>query len=78
MTKLISVKPLDDYTLELNYENGEKRLFDVKPYLGLGIFEELNEKSYFQNVTTMFDSITWQNGQDFSPDTLYLKSIQVN
>lgn len=77
MTKLISVTPLDNYTLELGFSNGEKRLFDVKPYLGFGIFQELNDKAYFKNVTTQFDSITWQNGQDFSPDTLYLKSSPI-
>ena len=74
MIKLISVKPLDNYILELGFNNGEKRLFDVKPYLGIGIFEELKDKAYFKNVTTKFDSIAWQNGQDFSPETLYLKS----
>lgn len=77
MTKLISVTPLDNYTLELGFSNSEKRLFDVKPYLGFGIFQELNDKAYFKNVTTQFDSITWQNGQDFSPDTLYLKSSPI-
>ena len=35
MTKLISVTPLDNYTLELGFSNSEKRLFDVKPYLVL-------------------------------------------
>ena len=32
------VHPLDDYRLELVFENGERRIFDVKPYLQRGIF----------------------------------------
>ena len=74
MIKLISVEPLDNYKLNLGFNTGEKRIFDVKPYLGFGIFKELQDKAYFRNVTTQFDSIAWQNGQDFSPETLYLKS----
>ena len=32
MIKLITVKAIDNYTLELGYSNSEMRLFDVKPY----------------------------------------------
>ena len=75
MKKVINVKPMSNFTLELEFSNNENRLFDVKPYLNFGIFKELNDEAYFKNVTTKFDSICWQNGQDFSPETLYIKSI---
>ncbi|WP_227762490.1 DUF2442 domain-containing protein [Zhaonella formicivorans] len=29
------VEPLNDYQLLLTFENGEKRIFDMKPYLDL-------------------------------------------
>ncbi len=74
MVKLISAKPLANYTVELVFSNGEKRLFDVKPYLDFGFFKELKDETYFISLTTQFDSISWKNGQDFSPDTLFLKS----
>jgi hypothetical protein len=47
----------------------------VKPYLHLGIFTELKNEAYFKDVCVSLDSISWKNGQDFSPETLYLKSI---
>ena len=31
------VKPITDYLLHLTFENGEKRKFDMKPYLNIGI-----------------------------------------
>ncbi len=31
--KAIDVKPLEDYMLLVIFENGEKKIFDVKPYL---------------------------------------------
>lgn len=75
MKKVISVKPLKDYMLQIEFDSKEVRLFDVKPYLNLGIFTELKNESYFNDVRTSLDSIAWKNGQDFSPATLYLKSV---
>jgi hypothetical protein len=54
----------------------KKFLFDVKPYLNFGIFNELKDENYFNSVRTSLDSIGWKNGQDFSPETLYLKGIK--
>ncbi len=42
---IIDVKPLDEYKLLLTFENKEKRLFDVSPYLSIGKFSELKELS---------------------------------
>lgn len=76
MKKVISVKPLKDYMLLIEFDSNEIRLFDVKPYLDFGIFIELKNENYFNNVRTSLDSIAWKNGQDFSPETLYLKGIE--
>jgi hypothetical protein len=74
MKKVISVKPLKNYMLQIEFDTKEVRLFDVKPYLNFGIFTELKNENYFNDVRTSLDSIAWKNGQDFSPETLYLKS----
>ena len=71
------VKPNPDYTLTLLFDNGEIRIFDVKPYLDKGIFKELRDKRQFYSVRPFFGSVQWQNGQDFCPDTLYLESEKV-
>jgi hypothetical protein len=42
------VEPLDNYLLILTFENGEKRQFDMKPYLDLGIFKELKDTRVFR------------------------------
>lgn len=75
MKKVISVTPLNDYMLQIEFDSKEVRIFDVKPYLNFGIFKELKNEEYFKNVRTSLGSITWKNGQDFSPETLYLKGI---
>jgi hypothetical protein len=69
------VLPNPDYTIQLTFDNGEIKIFDVKPYLDKGIFRELKDLRVFNSVKPMLGSIQWKGGQDFCPDTLYLESI---
>lgn len=75
--KVTTVKPLVAYKLELCFQNGEKRIFDVEPYLNKGIFNELKDESYFKKARVVFGSIEWPNEQDFCTDTLYLNSESI-
>jgi hypothetical protein len=70
------VKPLDDYFLLLKFENEEEKLFDVKPYLEIGKFQELKDKTLFKSVKICFDSIEWDNQLDLDPELLYQKSYR--
>ena len=72
------VKPQDNYLLLLTFENGEKRQFDMKPYLDFGIFQELKDLRLFRTVKTSFDSIEWENEADFDPEILYQKSLSID
>jgi hypothetical protein len=69
-----NVVPLEDYLLKITFANDEIRIFDVQPYLCIGIFNELKDKSLFNSVKPFLGSIQWINGADFCPDTLYLDS----
>lgn len=69
-----SVKALDDYKLMVTFENDEKRIFDMVPYLEVGKFSELKNKSLFSSVKVHFDSIEWANRIDLDPEFLYQKS----
>lgn len=69
-----SVQAQDDYCLLLTFENGEKRTFDVKPYLSKGVFTRLQNVALFKTVRVVSGSIEWQGEIDLSYDTLYLGS----
>lgn len=69
------VAATEDYTLEILFDNGEERIFDVTPFLGKGIFKQLEDKSVFQTAKVSMGTVCWDGGQDFCPDTLYLDSI---
>lgn len=75
--KVKIVKPIYNYQLEITFTNNEIRVFDVKPYLQRGIFNELKEPETFYSVREAFGSVSWPTGQDFSPDTLYEDSKPV-
>ncbi len=75
--KPISVKPLENYRLEIEFSNGEKRIFDCKPYLNGDWFEELLEQKKFASVRIAGHTIAWASGQDICPDCLYDNSVLV-
>ena len=72
--RIENVTPLENYRLKLLFNNGEERVFNVKPYLEKGIFKELKKLELFNSVKPYLGSIQWKNGQDLCPDTLYLES----
>ena len=71
------VKPINNYNLILTFSNGEKRQFDMNPYLDKGIFQELRDMSKFNTVRLSFDTIEWDNDADLDPEILYKYSVKI-
>ena len=67
-----NVEPLADHILKVVFENGDIRLFDVRPLLNRGIFAELQDETYFKKARVAFGAVCWPHEQDLSKDTLYL------
>ena len=72
------VKAMDNYKLILTFENNEKKLFDMIPYLELGVFKTLKNENLFKTVKVSFDTIEWSNGADIDPETLYENSHSIS
>ncbi|MCI0554434.1 MAG: DUF2442 domain-containing protein [Anaerolineae bacterium] len=72
-----SVQPQENYCLLLTFENGEKRIFDLKPYLDKGVFMRLQNEALFKTARVVSGSVEWYGEIDLSYDTLYLSSIPV-
>ena len=71
-----SVKPMSDYRIYVELEDGRKGIFDLKPYLDRGALRELRDMHYFSQVGILFGAVTWPNEQDICPDTLYEDSVK--
>jgi len=73
----ITVKPLPDYKIYVELEDGTKGLFDLRPHLEHGIFRELKDVEYFNQVGIVLGAITWPNEQDIAPETLLAEITRV-
>ena len=72
-----TVKPLSDYRIYVETEDGRKGIFDMKPYLDRGVFRELKDPAYFNRVGVVLGAVTWPNEQDIAPDTLLAEMTPV-
>ena len=75
--RVCGVRAGENFTLVVAFENGEERVFDVKPYLSTGVFRALRGPQAFATVRVFMGSVVWAGGQDLCPDTLYEESVPV-
>ena len=72
------VVPLKGYKIYVEVDNGEKGIFDLNPYLDKGVFKELRNENYFNQVFISFGAVTWPHEQDIAPETLLLEMFPVD
>ena len=89
--KIIDVKANEDFTLSLTFNNGEKRLFDMKPLLKENtVFADFWDYNNFKRVylddsnsvcwdkNPEIDSeVEWNNKIDLSSDVCYVDSTPI-
>lgn len=89
--KIVGVIPNDDFTLTISFDNGEKRLFNVAPFLQKGtVFETFANIENFRRVyidkenciawdidPTVDSEEVWNNKVDLCPDSCYIDSVPV-
>lgn len=69
------VKALENYCLYLVFDNGEKRIFDVKPYISGSWYGQLRDENVFRTVRVSAGTVEWADGQDIAPHELYELSV---
>ena len=71
--RIKEVKAADNYSLELEFDNGERGAFSMQPYLHYPVFQPLKDKSVFNKAHATMGFVSWSDDIDMSPDTLYLE-----
>lgn len=74
---VIRVEPKQAYRLLLEFENHEQRVFDLTPYLEIGVFRQLKESRLFRAAHISGGTVAWPGEIDIAPETLYIESLPV-
>ena len=78
LPRVIDADYLGDYKVKVTFSNGEERITDFKNWVGGGVFEPLKDETYFQKFFVDGWTISWPNGADIAPETLYAESEPVS
>ena len=75
LIRVRSVNPVNDFVVEVDFNDGAKRMVNLEPLLRGPVFETIrNSREVFKSVRVDEQSgtICWENGADIDPDVLYL------
>jgi hypothetical protein len=72
---VLTVQATKDYRLFLEFENGEKRIFDMTPLLEKRPFVRLKESPLFMAARVDYGTVCWPGDIDIAPETLYDRSV---
>jgi hypothetical protein len=71
-----NVQPLKSFHLMLEFDSGERRIVDIRPFIHGPVFEPLKNEHFFKQVKVDQDAgtIVWPGEIDLDPDVLYQNS----
>lgn len=74
---VLKVEPGPEYKLFLEFENGEKRIIDMAPYMDKKPFVRLKDFPLFAQAFVDYGTVVWPGNIDIAPETLYDRSVPV-
>lgn len=75
MAKITKVKVLQDYRLELTFDDGVCGVADLSELVGKGVFALWRDRNVFEQVRIgSFGELIWADQIDLCPDSLYLRA----
>ncbi|MBI2900137.1 MAG: DUF2442 domain-containing protein [Planctomycetes bacterium] len=74
MRRIVKVKPLPEFRLELEFDDGVNGIADLSHLAGQGVFAAWSDPRAFEQVRLgTSGEISWGERIDLCPDALYLK-----
>lgn len=78
MIEVNAVETAPDFGLLLVFSDGERRRFDMQPYLHYPVFQRLRNPGYFSLARVDYGTVVWPGDIDIAPETLYDRSVPLN
>ena len=63
-----------EYRIYLAFNDGVENTVDFGPWLDGPVFEPLRDQTYFRRFFLEGGTVTWPNGADIAPETLYARA----
>jgi len=73
-----NAKYLEDYKIEVSFNNGREGIADLSDALNGKIFEPLKNKTVFSSlvIDKELDTIVWPNGVDLAPEYIFFQAFK--
>jgi len=68
--RVIAVETHPNYTITVTFDDGARRLYDMRPLFETPLYRSLPE--VFDQASVDCGTVVWPGNLDISPDTLYL------
>lgn len=72
---VIDAKTQDDFQLMIEFRNGEKRRFDMRPLLEMKPWNRIASPALFNRLRVECGTVVWPGNIDIAPETLYDDSV---
>lgn len=77
--EVIDIEYRGQYTYRIKFDDGVEGDIDFSEYLSRGpVFQSIKDIKVFSKATVEGGTISWPNGADIAPETLYEKLFEAN
>ena len=67
----VAAKPLDGYKVDVEFDTGERGIFDCTRYLDKPYWKRLNDKDFFRQVFVGYGTLVWPDEIDIGPEDIW-------
>ena len=84
---VIQVKPMQNFTVYVYFDDGKIKLFDMSPLLNHGVFKQIsNVEDFMEKCTVINHTLAWDVGGNFDeykcldidPETIYNEGVDTS